>query len=334
MKLTLGPVLFDWKREDLIRFYDEVKDMPVDRVYLGEVVCAKKKGLSAEDIEAVGKKLEKAGKEVIVSSLAIVSNEDELNFVREICRLPFPVEANDMSAFNIINPPVSPFVKGGFSNIPPLVKGDTGGFEIIAGPHITTYNVPSIQFLQGLGIKKVVFPVELSRDAIKYNIENTNIDGEVFAHGKVPLAFSWRCYTSRAYGLNKTNCKHHCRLHPDGMVLRTIEKEPMFTVNGTSILSANTYTLLEFVEDLNCIGVSALRISPQWQGTKEVVDVFKKRIDGEISGEQGMTMLKQTSQTGSPIKAFGDKFCNGWYLGKAGKEYVAAGFMPAVFTHP
>ena len=26
------------------------------------------------------------------------------------------------------NPPVSPFVKGGFSNIPPLVKGGEGGF--------------------------------------------------------------------------------------------------------------------------------------------------------------------------------------------------------------
>ncbi|MBI5681935.1 MAG: U32 family peptidase [Deltaproteobacteria bacterium] len=159
----------------------------------------------------------------------------------------------------------------------------------------------------------MIFPVELSRDAIGYNIQNTNIDGEVFAHGKVPLAFSWRCYTSRHYGLNKTNCKHHCRLYPDGMVLKSIEKEPLFTVNGTSILSADAYTIVEFVEDLKEIGVKALRISPQRQNTKEIVDVFRKRIDGEISGEEGLALLKDTSPIG---------FCNGWYLGKAGKEYI------------
>src|SRR3989338_8651838 len=141
MELTIGPVLFDWKKEELLRFYDEAADMPVDRGYLGEVVCVKRKGLGIKDLEEIGKKLEKAGKEVVVSSLAVVSNEEELELVREVTKLPFAVEANDMSVFNI-------------------VKSQK---EIIAGPHITTYNVPSIEFLQGLGVKRVVFPVELSR---------------------------------------------------------------------------------------------------------------------------------------------------------------------------
>ena len=104
MELTLGPVLFDWKKEELFRFYDEVADMPVDRIYLGEVVCAKKKGLSVKELEGVGKKLERAGKEIVISSLAVVSNEEELKLVRDIAALPFTVEANDMSVFNIITP--------------------------------------------------------------------------------------------------------------------------------------------------------------------------------------------------------------------------------------
>lgn len=294
MELTIGPVLFDWKREGLLKFYDEALDMPVDKVYIGEVVCSKKKGLTVKDLEDIGTRLERAGKKTIVSTLAVVSNEEELDLVREMCRLPFPVEANDMSVFNI-----------------------SGQKEIIAGPHITTYNVPSIQFLQELGVKRVVFPVELSRDSIAYSIENTGIEGEVFGHGKVPLAFSWRCYTSRAYNLNKTNCQHHCRLHPDGMVLRTVEKEPIFTVNGTSILSARTYTLVEFIEDLKEIGVKAIRISPQYQYTKQIVDVFRKRLEGIIGPEQGLELLKETNPLG---------FCNGWYLGKAGKGYVSSGY--------
>ena len=293
MELTIGPVLFDWKKEELLRFYDEAADMPVDRVYLGEVVCVKRKGLGIKDLEEIGKKLEKAGKEVVVSSLAVVSNEEELELVREVTKLPFAVEANDMSVFNI-------------------VKSQK---EIIAGPHITTYNVPSIEFLQGLGVQRVVFRVEFSRDSIRHCTENTGIYSEVFAHGKVPLAFSWRCYTSRAYRLNKTNCQYHCKQHPDGMLLKTIKGEPVFTVNGTSVLSAQTYTLVEAIEDLKTIGVKAIRISPQYQHTKKIVDVFRKRIDDTIGYEEGLAMLKETSPLG---------FCNGWYWGRAGKEYESA----------
>ena len=296
MKLTIGPVLFDWKKEELLRFYDEMADMPVDRVYLGEVVCVKKKGLSVKDLEEVGKKLEKAGKEVIVSTLAVVSNEDELELVREVTKLPYPVEANDMSVFNMLTTDHSP----------PTTH------EVIAGPHITTYNAPSIEFLQGLGVKRVVFPVELSRDSIRHCIQNTGIYSEVIAHGKVPLAFSWRCYTSRVYGLNKANCQYHCKQHPDGMLLKTIDGEPIFTINGTSVLSALTYTLVEVIEDLKTIGVKAIRISPQYQHTKRIVDVFKKRIEGIVGPDEGLEMLKETSPLG---------FCNGWYFGKAGKEY-------------
>jgi len=299
MQLTLGPVLFDWKKEELFRFYDEAADMPVDRVYLGEVVCAKKKGLSVKDIEVIGKKLEKAGKRVVVSSLAVVSNEEELKLVRDIVQLPFSIEANDMSVFNVFTASHSPLPTR----------------EIIAGPHITTYNMPSIDFLKSVGVKKVVFPVELSRDSVNHCIQNTGIDAEIFAHGKVPLAFSWRCYTSRAYGLNKTNCQYHCKQHPDGMPLKTIEGEPTFTINGTSVLSALTYTLVELIEDLKAIGVNAIRISPQYQHTKKIVDVFRKRIDGIIGPDEGMAMLKETSPQG---------FCNGWYWGKAGKEHLSS----------
>jgi collagenase-like PrtC family protease len=297
MQITLGPILFDWKKEDLFRFYDEAADMPVDRVYLGEVVCAKKKGLSVKELERIGKKLEKAGKEVVVSSLAIVSNEEELKLVRDIINLPFAVEANDMSVFNVL----------------PTFHSPLPTSKIIAGPHITTYNVPSIEFLKSIGVKRIIFPVELSRDSLGHCIQNTGIDAEIFAHGKVPLAFSWRCYTSRTYGLNKTNCQYHCKQHPDGMPLKTIEGEPTFTINGTSVLSALTYTLVEVIEDLKTIGVNALRISPQYQHTKKIVDVFRKRIDGIIGPDEGLAVLKETSPQG---------FCNGWYFGRAGKEHI------------
>jgi len=129
MELTLGPVLFEWKREETLRFYDRVADMPVDRVYLGEVVCSKKRGLTVEDVGTVADRLTRAGKKVVLSSLAVVSNEEEIELTRSLVKLPFPVEANDMSVFNMVDPAQR---------------------EVSAGPHITTYNVPSIEFLKGI----------------------------------------------------------------------------------------------------------------------------------------------------------------------------------------
>lgn len=292
MELTLGPVLFEWKREEIADFYEKVRDMDVDRVYVGEVVCTKKLGLDLDSIEKTIKSLESAGKKVTLSSLAIVSNEEELEFTRNLTSMHSSVEANDMSVLNI---------------------ADTSKKEVFAGPHITTYNAPSIEFLKSVGINRVVFPVELAKEPIEFNIKHTGISGEVFAHGRVPLAFSWRCYTSRAYNLTKTECRHHCAKYPDGMEIRTMDKEPVFTVNGTSLLSAKVYTLMEYVEELKEIGVGAIRVSPQYKDTDKILALFRKRIKGEISPEEGMAKLRE----------LGGEFCNGWFLGAAGKDYLS-----------
>ncbi len=292
MELCIGPVLFEWKRDELLRFYEEASGWPVDRVYIGEVVCSKKAGLAPGDIDSVRKMLESSGKKVTLSSLAVVSNGDELDFTRKLVSLSDSIEANDMSVLNMADPAVK---------------------EVFAGPHITAYNAPSIEFLKGVGISRVTFPVELPRRSIAHDIKNTGIFAEVFAHGRVPLAFSWRCYTSRAFGLGKTDCRHHCGKYPDGMEIKTMEREPLFTVNGTSVLSAKTYTLVEFVEDLKGIGVRAIRVSPRSRGTGKIIDVFRRRIDGSLSPEEGLRELKENG---------GEEFCNGWYLGGAGKDYT------------
>ena len=294
MEITLGPVLFEWRQDEITRFYEEAARMDVDRVYVGEVVCAKKIGLRLNDIEAIIKLLRDAGKKVTLSSLAVISNEEELEFTRKLLSYDCSIEANDMAVFNMADPL---------------------GREVFAGPHITSYNAPTIEFLKSIGVNRVAFPVELSRESIEYNIKHTGIFGEVFAHGKMPLAFSWRCYTSRAFGLTKTGCRHDCMKSPDGMELKTVEGEPLFSINGTSILSASTCSLVEVVEDLKAIGVKAIRISPQHRNTARIAEVFRARVNGTLGPVEGLKELKAVTEGG---------FSNGWYNGGAGKDYLSA----------
>jgi len=292
MELTLGPVLFDWPKDEFFRFYEQAAAMDVDRVYIGEVVCSRKLGFAQSDLRAIISLLEGAGKKVTLSSLAVISNEDELEFTRRLLDYGCSIEANDMAVFNMADP---------------------SSREVFAGPHITAYNAPTIEFLKSIGVNRVTFPVEMSKDSFEYCLRQTGVFGEVFAHGKVPLAFSWRCYTSRAFGLSKTNCKHDCLRYPDGMDLKTVDGKDIFSVNGTSILSADTYTLIEFVDSLREAGAGALRISPQHSGTGRVVEVFRARMNGTMDSSEALVELKAVTAGG---------FSNGWYLGGAGKDYI------------
>lgn len=302
MEITLGPVLFDWSKDAFFEFYDSVCDMDVDRVYIGEVICVKKKGLKIKDIDKISAKLESAGKKVVLSTLGIMSNEKELALARAVVGRDYTIEANDMGVFNMIDG---------------LPDGGTKK-DVTAGPLIINYNKETISVMSDMGVSRVVFPVELKKESIVHNMEavtDNKMTYEIFAHGKAPLAFSWKCYTLKSHGLIRGQCENQCAMDPDGMELKSLDGTPTFTINGTSILSAFTYSLVEFVEDIKQIGINALRISPHYQHTGKIVDVYRRRIDGKIDGAEGVAELKDTSPQG---------FCNGYYVGGAGKDYITA----------
>ncbi|MFZ3072068.1 MAG: U32 family peptidase [Thermodesulfobacteriota bacterium] len=293
MELTLGPMLFEWKKQDLLAFYEEVAEMPVDTVYVGEVVCVKRRSLTLLDMERIGNMLQKAGKKPVMTTLAVISNEEELNFTREVSALPFAIEANDASVLNMV---------------------DASKKEVFAGPHIKTYNKEAINFFESLGVKRITYPIELPKETIRHNIKGSGIETEVFSHGKLPLAFSWRCYTSRAHGRKKSQCAHDCVRYPDGMELKTTENEEIFALNGTSVLSAKIFTLIENIEELREIGVSALRISPDFKHTKEAVELFRQRMSGKLTPSEGLKELKRIYKT---------DFTNGFYMGRPGKDFFS-----------
>lgn len=301
-ELCLGPVLFEWDKAALYGFYEEVESMEVDRVYLGEVVCARKRrfgGLGTKEIEEIASALAKAGKKVVLSTLAVVSNEEELETVRELASLPYALEANDMSLLNMVDPSER---------------------EVVAGPHITTYNAPSIDFLAGLGVERVVLPVEMSGESMGFCAAETGATAEAFVHGKAPLAFSWRCYTSRAYGRGKTDCAHDCARYPEGMVIKTTDGVPAFTINGTSVLSPGTYSLAGFIPDLLEKGVTGLRVSPQHEKTARVVEVVREAASGGIDPAEAERELAGLSP--GPIT-------NGWYSAGPGRDYVESAVSAA-----
>ena len=114
LKLALGPVLYYWSRDDLFAFYEQAAQMPVDALYLGETVCSKRRSLRTEEwIELARRLSRETGKEIVLSTLALLEAESELKTLRRICdNGEFLVEANDMAAVQMLASRGIPFATG------------------------------------------------------------------------------------------------------------------------------------------------------------------------------------------------------------------------------
>ena len=118
MKLSLGPLQYFWPRDTTLAFYREAKAWPVDIVYLGETVCSKRRELRTKDWLALADELRGAGKDVVLSSLALIEAESELGALVHLLEDGGGwIEANDLSAVQLCRERRVPFVAGPSLNV-------------------------------------------------------------------------------------------------------------------------------------------------------------------------------------------------------------------------
>ena len=118
MKLSIGPIQYFWERERVLDFYQQAADSAAEIVYLGEVICSKRRLVKFEDWLAIGNELKQAGKEVILSSLTLLEAASEMSSLKKLCQNEsFMVEANDISAVQLLSSAGKNFVTGPSFNI-------------------------------------------------------------------------------------------------------------------------------------------------------------------------------------------------------------------------
>jgi len=297
-ELTLGPVLFNWEPERWRDFYFRIADeAPVTAVYLGEAICFKRAPLFEPYVAEVAARLRTAGKTVVRSTLAEVMSKQERQLIDEVCaEQTAPVEANDGSALLRLR-----------------------GRPHYVGPFINVYNERTLAVLAGNGARNVCLPPEMPAAAIRAltgEAAKLGLTVEVQVFGRIGLALSARCYHARAHGRTKDSCQFVCNEDPDGMTLRTLEGQPFLTVNGIQTMSHEYLNLAGELAELQDMGVTRFRLSPQSCDMVDVAKIFRNALDGTVDAAEACVRL-DAMRLAAP-------FSNGFYRGERGHTWNGA----------
>ncbi len=290
MKLSLGPILYFWPKQKVYDFYEQMMDSDADIIYLGETVCSKRRELSAGEWLDLARQLAARGKQVVISTLALVMADSELRTLRMLCNNgDLLVEANDMGAVEVLR---------------------AQGIAFATGPAINIYSARTLKVLAGMGLRRWVMPVELGRDTLAEILQQVreqklDIETEVYAWGKLPLAYSARCFTARHYELPKDDCKFVCLQHTGGLPVTSQEDDRLFTLNGIQTMSGRCYNLSGEFATMERIGVDIVRISPEPEGTEAALAEFARARAGKVERV-----------------ALNDLECNGYWFGRPGMDAV------------
>jgi len=290
LELTVGPLMFLWSPERIADYYAQVAAAPeVSRVYLGEVVCGKRSPLTVESLLLAEEALTRAGKSVVWASQALPATPREARAVRELAEASTLLEVNDVAALACL----------------------PKGAAFVAGPMLNLYNESAVTALAARGCQRICANVELSLDAVAAIARACpQVEIELFAYGRLPLALSGRCYHARAHKAHKDGCLFVCETDPDGMTVRTVDGEPFLAVNGIQTMSHGVHLADADVERLAAAGVKALRISPHTGDVRAVLAAFGAFVRGELDGAGLRAAVAATRPPGPLI--------NGYLHGQAG----------------
>ena len=294
MNITLAPIPFYWPRDVVFEFYQQIKRLPVDRVCLGETICSKRRELRFEDWLEIGNMLAESGKEVVMSTLALLEAESEIRYLKSVCsQSDFMVEANDLAAVETLHALAKP---------------------IIGGPFLNIYNAYTLKLLVEDGLTDWTLPVELGKadlqemlDQIKQ--QNIKVKTELMVHGYLPLALSARCFTARALGRPKDICKRICIDYPVGIDVDSQEDQRLFNLNGIQTLSGQVMDLLDQMPEIQALNVDSIRICPGQYDMSEIIRAYDQAIRG--------TLLPNKPSIDATI-------CNGYWYGREGMSHYTS----------
>lgn len=290
MDLTIGPIQGFWDAGHWSDFYARLADTPgVNKVVIGELVCSKRLPFYQTRIPEAIERLQAGGKQVALTSLALITLKRERKMTAELAETGLEVEVNDLTAL---------------AHLP-------GDAPFSLGPLVNVYNEGTLAYLKQRGARSFCLPPELPLSSVsRLAAKAGTTPVEVWGWGRLPLAISGRCYHARYHDRAKDQCQFVCADDPDGFAVDTLDDQKFLAINGVQTLSDPCANMAHDLPALATAGVSSLRLSPQHTGFFNIIALFHDLVSGRIDADE-------LSARALPL-APGGAFCNGFLSGPSG----------------
>ena len=163
--------------------------------------------------------------------------------------------------------------------------------DIHISTQANTVSLHSAKFWRDFGAKRVILARELSKDRIKYIMENKpdDLEVEMFIHGAICYAYSGRCYLSKYLAnrcANQGDCAQPCRWQYK--ITAEEVNNPGSKINidyddkGTYLFSSKDMCLIRQIPTIIDMGVDSLKIEGRLKTDyylATVVRAYRNAID-------------------------------------------------------
>ncbi len=199
------------------------------------------------------------------------------------------------------------------------VKQHFPDLPIHASTQMTVTNLLGVQFLERLGVERVVTARELQLDEIREIADHTNVEIESFVHGALCYSYSGQCLYSSLLGGrsgNRGQCAQPCRLpYQTGK-----EKRERY------VLSLKDICTLEHIPDLVESGIYSFKIEGRMKKPEYVALVtamYRKYVDLYLNkGRNGYKVQESDKMALMDLYNRGG-FHGGYYKTRNGREMVS-----------
>jgi len=196
-----------------------------------------------------------------------------------------------------------------------LLKDQLPQLPVHASTQMTIHNVEGVQFLENMGVKRIVLARELSLDEIRRIKSQTNTEIEVFIHGALCFSYSGQCLFSSMIGERSGNrgyCSQPCRRK--------------YTIDGAKghLLSPKDLNISEQIGRLIESGIDSFKIEgrlkhPEYVGG--VVRIYRSLIERYLEKPADFQVSSDEKHTLRQL--FNRGFTQGYFFGNPGGDLMS-----------
>ena len=194
-----------------------------------------------------------------------------------------------------------------------------------ASTQMTIHSKEGVDFVAGLGAKRVIVSRELTTAEVKDIVDNSGVDIEVFVHGALCYSYSGKCLFSSFLhdrSANRGACAQPCRRRYRFLVNgREIDEK---YVGGSYPISCAELSTLTGLEDIIKTGVVSLKIEGRMKKPEYVTAsaaAYKAAVEKICTPGEKPTRAELEAGEAELAKLFYRGFTRGFILGEKGVSH-------------